>query len=462
MTVDGARLGRRLEGLRRERAAALGRVEGTGEAGTEIRRAIAAIVAAGEPFGTPKPVWADAGTVDAMSLARRLADAVDGDAIETPHGWYVRRELRPVYLPIDRARLASLPGMPGPATPLLCLDTETTGLGSAAGTVAFLIGIGWWQGDRMRLVQLLLPDLSEEGALLDALAAETPPGACLVTYNGRTFDWPLLETRFRMGRRVPPALDGHLDLLLLVRRLFRHRLPDARLQTVERHLLRRHRAPDIPSWEIPAAYHSFLRGGTAAPLRVVARHNVEDVVTLGRILAHIERGYGEGEVRRWAPAGDLVRLARLFRHDGRVDEAVACLEIAGGPIDGGDPDVALATVELARLLRRCGRDAEAGVAWSRLATAPGPLAGMAWIELAKEREHRERNLAGAWAATDQALLALYRSRGHGNAMQRRALEVDLAKRRARLARRLDRAGFGHTSRDPLKHEDHSNGEDGRS
>ena len=462
MTVDGARLGRRLEGLRRERAAALGRVERIGEADPDIRRAIAAIVAAGEPFGTPKPVWADAGTIDAMSLARRLAEAVDGDAIETPHGWYVRRELRPVYLPIDRARLASLPGMPGPATPLLCLDTETTGLGSAAGTVAFLIGIGWWQGDRMRLLQLLLPDLSEEGALLDALAAETPSGACLVTYNGRTFDWPLLQTRFRMGRRVPPALDGHLDLLLLVRRLFRHRLPDARLQTVERHLLRRHRAPDIPSWEIPAAYHSFLRGGTAAPLRVVARHNVEDVVTLGRILAHIERGYGEGEVRRWAPAGDLVRLARLFRHDGRVDEAVACLEIAGGPIDGGDPDVALATVELARLLRRCGRDAEAGVAWSRLATAPGPLAGMAWIELAKEREHRERNLAGAWAATDQALLALYRSRGHGNARQRRALEVDLAKRRARLGRRLERAGFDHTSRESSNRKEPPSAKDQRS
>ena len=440
MSVDGARLQRRLEGLRRDRSAA-GRTQRAGEVDPEIRRAIAAVVAAGDAHTTPQPVWADVGSVDAASLAERLAAAVDGDAVETPNGWYVRRELRPVYLPIDRERLAALPGMPAAGTPLLCLDTEPTGLGSAAGTVAFLIGIGWWQGDRMRLVQLLLPDHSEERALLDALAAETPAGACLVTYNGRSFDWPLLETRFRMGRRVPPALDGHLDLLLLVRRLFRHRLPDARLQTVERHLLRRHRAPDIPSWEIPAVYHSFLRGGAAGPIRVVARHNAEDVVTLGRILAHLERGYGEGEVRRWAPPGDLVRLARLFRHDGRIDEAVACLQIAGVAIDGGDPEVALATVELARLLRRCGRIAEAGVAWSRLVTAPGPLAGLGWIEVAKEREHRERDLAGAWAATDQALLALYRGRGHGNAMQRRALEADLVKRRARLARRLERAPF---------------------
>jgi len=436
VTVDGTRLQRRLDEKRRARAAAA-HVDRIGEADPEIRRVIAEVVAAGEPFGAPQPVWRGIGPVDAASLARRMAESLDADALETRHGWYVRRELRPVYLPLNRARLATLPGMPGPSAPLLCLDTETTGLGSAAGTVAFVVGIGWWQGDLMRLVQLLLPDYSEEGALLDALADATPPGARLVTYNGRAFDWPLLETRYRMGRRVPPELDGHLDLLPLVRRLFRHRLPDARLQTVERHLLRRRRAPDIPSWEIPAAYHSFLRGGPAGPIRVVARHNAEDVVTLGRILAHLERGYGEGRARRWAPPGDLVRLARLFHHEGRVEDAVACLEIAGGPIEGGDPDVAMATVELARLLRRCGHLAEAGVAWSRLVSAPGPLAGLGWIELAKDREHRERDLAGAWAATDQALLALHRSRGHGNAMERRAMEADLAKRRARLAHRLE-------------------------
>ncbi|HEX7496368.1 MAG TPA: ribonuclease H-like domain-containing protein [Candidatus Limnocylindrales bacterium] len=440
MTVDGTRLRRRLDDLRRDRPTS-DPSDGAGGVDQEIRRAIAAIVAAGEPAGAPQPVWRDAPAVDRESLARRMAQGLDGDAVETAHGWYVRRELRPVHLPLDRARLAGLPGMPAAGTPLLCLDTETTGLGSAAGTVAFLVGVGWWQDDRLRLLQLLLPDHSEEGALLDALTDSVPPEACLVTYNGRSFDWPLLETRYRMGRRLPPPVSGHLDLLLLVRRLFRYRLPDARLQTVERHLLRRHRAPDIPSWEIPAVYHSFLRGGPAGPIRVVARHNAEDVVTLGRILAHLERGYGEGDVRRWAPPGDLVRLARLFRHEARFDEALACLETAGGVVTAEDPDVAVATVELARLLRRMGRLAEAGVAWSRLVAASGPLAALGWIELAKEREHRDRNLAEAWAATDEALLALYRSRGHGSAMLRRGLEADISKRRSRLARRLERQGL---------------------
>jgi uncharacterized protein YprB with RNaseH-like and TPR domain len=439
MSLDGTRLQRRLEDLRRTRAA-LARTDRGGEADPDIRRAIAEVVAVADRYGPPQPVWSDAGRVDPASLARRLATELDGDALETPHGWYVRRELKPTYLPIDRERLSTLPGMPRADAPLLCLDTETTGLGSAAGTVAFMIGVGWWQGQRMRLVQLLLPDLSEEGAVLDTLAATMPAGAWLVTYNGRTFDWPLLETRYRMGRRVPPSFDAHLDLLPLVRRMFRYRLPDARLGTVERHLLRRHRLPDIPSWEIPAVYHSFLRGGPAGPIRIVARHNAEDVITLGRILAHLDRGYGDLDVRRWSAPGDLVRLARLYRHEGRIPEAVACLEMAGRDIDAGEPENAIAVVELARLLRRTGRIADAGVAWGRLVDAPGPLAALGWIELAKEREHRERNLASAWAATDQALLCLYRSRGSGNAMQRRALEADLVKRRLRLARRLERIG----------------------
>jgi uncharacterized protein YprB with RNaseH-like and TPR domain len=439
MSLDGTRLQRRLEDLRRTRAA-LARTDRDGEADPDIRRAVAEVVAVADRYGPPQPVWSDVGRIDPASLARRMATELDGDALETPHGWYVRRELKPTYLPIDRERLSTLPGMPRPDAPLFCLDTETTGLGSAAGTVAFMIGAGWWQSDRMRLVQLLLPDLSEEGALLDALAATMPAGAWLVTYNGRAFDWPLLETRYRMGRRVPPSFDAHLDLLPLVRRMFRYRLPDARLGTVERHLLRRHRLPDIPSWEIPAVYQSFLRGGPAGPIRVVARHNAEDVISLGRLLAHLERGFADHEIRRWAAPGDLVRLARLYRHEGRIPEAVACLETAGRDIDAGEPENAMAVVELARLLRRAGRVAEAGVAWGRLVDAPGPLAALGWIELAKEREHRERNLASAWAATDQALLCLYRTRGSGNAMQRRGLEADLVKRRLRLARRLERIG----------------------
>ncbi len=98
--------------------------------------------------------------------AERLAAEVDGELIRTPAGAFVRVERTSSVIPIDRERLATLPGQPGAKIPLLCLDTETTGLATASGTLAFLIGLGWWEGARFRQVQLLLPDHVDEPALL--------------------------------------------------------------------------------------------------------------------------------------------------------------------------------------------------------------------------------------------------------------------------------------------------------
>ena len=150
---------------------------------------------------------------------------------------WVRVEQPSRAIPVDRDLLANLPGQPPAHVPLVCLDTETTGLATAAGTVAFLVGVGLWQGQQFRQVQLLLPDQPDEPALLDMVASLIPPGAWLVTYNGRCFDWPLLVARYRMARRDAPAHSGHLDLLSTVRRLFRHRMSDARLRSAEESLL---------------------------------------------------------------------------------------------------------------------------------------------------------------------------------------------------------------------------------
>ena len=176
-------------------------------------------------------------TLSRDDLALRLAGAVDGEVIRSRDGVIVRCETPARLLPVDRTRLATMPGQPPRDTPLVCLDTETTGLATAAGTVAFLIGLGWWESDRFRQIQLLLPDHSEERALLRALEAAIPSNAWLVTYNGRGFDWPLLVARYRLTGQPPPAHAGHLDLLPIVRRLFRHRMPDARLRTAEAELL---------------------------------------------------------------------------------------------------------------------------------------------------------------------------------------------------------------------------------
>ena len=238
------------------------------------------------------------------SLAVRLAAALDGEVVRSERGTYVRCETRARSIPLDRVRLARLPGQPPPDVPLVCLDTETTGLATAAGTVAFLVGLGWWEGVEFRQVQLLLPDHSDEPALLDALADLIPAASWLVTYNGRGFDWPLLVARYRLARRGAPVHAGHLDLLPLVRRLFRHRMIDARLRTAEANLLGLHRIGDVEGWEIPGRYLDFLRGASAAPIAEVVRHNDQDVRSLARLLVHVEQGYADPAARAGAPRGD--------------------------------------------------------------------------------------------------------------------------------------------------------------
>lgn len=425
--------------------------------------------------------------LSATDLADRLATTLDGEVVVTGTGRYVVVEGRPTDLPIDRDRLAGLPGQPPADRPLVCLDTETTGLATAAGTVAFLIGIGWWQGDTFRQVQLLLPDHAQEPAMLSALAAHIPSDAWLVTYNGRGFDWPLLVTRYRLARRAAPVHDGHLDLLPIVRRIFRHRMDDARLQTAERTLLGMTRHDDVDGWEIPGRYLGFLRGGPAQPLAAVVRHNDEDVRSLARLIALLERGYASSDARRHAPVGDVAGLARAFVRARRPEEALACLEDVLGRPDETVADVAVApdparpvravpwwspqtradfggppgrrdhgpsrwhrtaafgapwdqqrvAIDRAHLLRRLGRYPEAMEAWSGIAAGPGRCALVAWIEVAKLREHRLGDPAGALAATESGLRAADRRRQLG--MPEPRLDDDLTRRRRRLLRRLSRA-----------------------
>ena len=270
----------------------------------------------------------DAAAPPTDDLAGRLAAAVDGEIVRTSDGVIVRLETPSRAIPVDRALLATLPGQPPADVPLVCLDTETTGLATAAGTLAWLIGVGWWEADRFRQVQLLLPDNGEERCLLAALEATIPASAWLVTYNGRGFDWPLLVARYRLARRAAPVHAGHLDLLPVVRRLFRHRMADARLRTAEAELLGLHRVGDVEGWEIPGRYLEFLRGGPAEPLVDIVRHNDQDVRSLARLLMLIANEYATPEARRTVPIGDLGGLATAYAREGRLDEALACYDVA--------------------------------------------------------------------------------------------------------------------------------------
>ena len=176
--------------------------------------------------------------------------------------------------------------------------------------------------------QLLLPDHADEPALLAEIARWVTPDAWLVTYNGRGFDWPLIEARYRLAGRAAPAHAGHLDLLPFVRRVFRHRMENARLRTVEEELLGVSRVGDVEGWEIPQIYLEVLRGGPIGPLAGVVIHNEKDVRSLGLLLAHVEHRYADRATRHEAPRGDLAGLARAYARDRRHDEALECLDDA--------------------------------------------------------------------------------------------------------------------------------------
>lgn len=176
---------------------------------------------------------------------------------------------------------------------LLFFDTETTGLAGGTGTRAFMIGVADWHiddahGSGLRVRQLMMSTMAAESAMLDLFRSWLSPQTVLSSYNGRCYDAPLLKTRYRLARRGDPisALD-HVDLLFPTRRRYRGTWENCKLATIERQLLRVVREDDLPGSEAPAAWLSYLRGGSARNLRRVAEHNHQDVVTLSLLMQRL-------------------------------------------------------------------------------------------------------------------------------------------------------------------------------
>ncbi len=384
------------------------------------------------------PVRAPARAAPVEGRAERLAAAIGGRVLRTDEGPVVAVEQR-TWLPFDPAPLASLPYPIEPGRPLLLLDTETTGLGTGAGTMAFLVAVGVWIDHELLVTQLWLPEQAAEAAFLSALAGLIPPDAWLVTYNGRTFDWPLLTTRYRLARRSPPAIAGHLDLLPVARQLFRHRLPDARLASVESGIAGVRRPEDLPGALIPGRYFEWLRSGYATCLRDVLDHNHQDVVSLGQLLVVIAERLATPAGRTRAHPEDLASLGRAYRRRGRPEEALGCLDAALALPDpersanAGSFDRGRAWLDQASLFAATGRSQEAIEAWQQAAGCGGRNAVRAWIALAKHHEHRARDVPQALQAAEQAATLVARGRAFGRFDP--WAERDLCRRLRRLRRR---------------------------
>jgi uncharacterized protein YprB with RNaseH-like and TPR domain len=206
----------------------------------------------------------------------------------------------------------------------LFLDTETTGLAGGTGTVAFLVGLAWWDGRTLTLEQLLVRSLGEEKPMLERVRARVEAASMLVTFNGKSFDMPLLRTRFVMARMVPPPEPPHLDLLHVARRVHgRLARRGCRLVALERDVLGFERVDDVASGDVSARYLHFIRTGDARSLLGVVEHNAWDVVAMAALLGLYGAPLDGGLL-----ADDLAGVARTLRRAGALDRAGAFAQAA--------------------------------------------------------------------------------------------------------------------------------------
>src|SRR6266436_20900 len=276
----------------------------------------------------------------------------------------------------------------------LFLDTETTGLAGGTGTYAFLIGIAWWDSGGLQLEQFMMRDFSEEHSVLLELAARIAERPVLVTFNGKSFDWPLLESRYLMTRSIRvPELAAHLDLLHPARAVWKLRLGSVRLVELERQVLDAprlgwHRENDVPSSLIPQFYFDYLRGGSPAPLAGVVRHNRMDLRGLAALfgklnsLLSVEQS-GDTE------ALDLFGLSRYLQrrgHAARAESTCVAARERGLPL----PFDAQAKRELAQMAKRRGEYARAAEIWEQL-LSDSECVALACEELALHHQRRNKD-----------------------------------------------------------------------
>jgi len=368
---------------------------------------------------------------------------MSGEVVETPLGTHFETEKlyerHRRHGSMDLSNLLELPedllgallgdeAKPSPPSRWAFLDTETTGLAGGTGTYAFLVGVGRICADGFRVRQFFMRDYGEEPSLLWALARHLEDFDVLITYNGKTYDQPLLETRYRMARaQTPFGRLAHLDLLHGARRLWKLRFDSCRLVDLENQILGVEREGDLPGEMIPSVYFEYLRTQQAFRVVPIFHHNATDILTTACLTGIVPFAFREPGAARFAHGSELVGLARWFLKAERREQA---LELMRRAVRMGLPDDLLFRTlrDTALLERKLGNEPAALEIWTELAEGRNPYRVMALEALAKYYEHRARNYSLA--------LEMIRSA--------RALadSDDLARRQARIERRLAKPRTG--------------------
>jgi uncharacterized protein YprB with RNaseH-like and TPR domain len=281
------------------------------------------------------------------------------------------------------------------------LDTETSGLAGGTGTYAFMVGIGHYTDEGFQLVQFFLRDPGEESALLAALVESLHDCRVIVTFNGKSFDVPLLNTRYTLqGLTSPVSALDHLDLLPLARRLWRDRLPSRALNYLEVNILGAARSQEeVPSWMVPELYFEYLKTHDARPLAGVFYHNAMDIVSLAALFSHTTGLLEDPFSLLPQPGLDLVALARLYEDLGHIEHAIRLYE--NGLEQGLPEEFVWATIQrFSTLFKRRRAWSQAVELWHKAADHDQLFA---FIELAKYYEHEENNLTGARYWTQSAI-----------------------------------------------------------
>lgn len=316
----------------------------------------------------------------------------------------------------------------------LFLDTETTGLSGGAGTIAFLIGVGFVKDGVFTVEQYMMRDYADEPVMLAHLAARLREFEVLVSFNGRAFDVPLLQSRYTMCRMLGEweAL-AQLDLLQGARRLWKRRIGSCRLSALEEKVLRMGREDDLPGSEAPRRFFSYLKCGDLDLLEDVIVHNRRDILSMGALLAALNEAYAHPE--RQEHVADLYSMGLALQRRGEREASARCYRLAGRPRPVGNISAlrgeryaAEANRAYAVMLRRDGDWARAEEVYLTMARR-AQLGAWPLIELAKLYEHRHKDCPKALVMADRAL-----EREHDEAA-RAAIEA----RRARLLRKIKNA-----------------------